>query len=1121
MLEELLLVCTFVGTKKEDVKFVRGEDCVAWLHDLQRALRRDESDERPVRVTLGSWKVFRSKLLPLAEESAGDPDATRTLIKIFVLLTMPLTPRAIDSLRSRTDEDQSSLRAAAASQVGQLADARHALSNKPKVLRMLLAFFQAPLSKRASERTDEDARDVELALTLLRNLVVPLPSVSARVDELVASSWDSLVVALEAELVLEVVAELACAVSLRENQPLNLILIEIFSSLFAQHAPIDVVAAEFAAPNQKETRYVGEDGEAEEAVSESAAVVTGPLIDALNRQRATRNLERSTRHPRFGSVLKVMSTPGGRREDKKDDDEGNDEKTSDKKNGGVRCVSGVKILTSRAAVVSGDFSSSQRAGRRRPIFIADRDVDRQRGRGRRKKRVDDCRGEGEERLFAAEDDEDDVEELDGARSATRPEEIVRFPTKSRLGAAARRARKALAALAKRLSTDACGELFESVKRELRLESSRVLPKDKHCFLALGEFFLAWRRERGNELSVGLAKAARAIVAKRDERRNALELFDVEDDEDEDDVDEDIKASYSTDEFFPKTMLRVLDVFSVKTVIDDIDFCLEHRRYREVERSTSVYKEMLRALETLKSGDRTERKDREKLLGKHTEASSYATLVSDGMFERIFFAAEPLDPLPKLLREWKAGRHTKRHACELVELVHVSSKLQPLAYVVKLASANTLDMYTSLVETYADNSPAVNHYVHSFLFKLARVPLSTNSTNESITPTSAHIRTLEPLLYTLRLFSAFSTILLDKSQDRALLPLAGLARDTLRHFDAHASKNPMLYVEALFPRGGNFAVKWCADLAAGYSGGFVQQTTDENDVDDGPKRTLLFGADREEEEEEEEEAEIDFDQTAKWDERAKERTLKKKKLSRWLPREDATLALLLAEEHQDSGSIDSIDIDAIVRLPVLLAHHANATAVKRRIGQLFKQAEKRESDESSSTSDKLRALSEHLKNKAKRKERTAFTKKTTKAKSRKDSYASPFGDDEDDEDEDSEDEDSEDDDSDDDEGPEDTVARKVTRKRKQSYSSPFGDEDEDEDDAAKGENATTRRVLKKHHGATAPPTLENENTHVDEEEDAEFEFDSENGDEEMDEERAAEELEAILLPIRYTCLFGTG
>lgn len=108
MLEELLLVCTFVGTQRaaSDAEggetlesFVRGEDCMAWLQDLQRTLRRDESDESSVRVTIGSWKVLRTKLLPIAEASAGDVNVTRTLIKIFVLLTMPLKNRAMDALR--------------------------------------------------------------------------------------------------------------------------------------------------------------------------------------------------------------------------------------------------------------------------------------------------------------------------------------------------------------------------------------------------------------------------------------------------------------------------------------------------------------------------------------------------------------------------------------------------------------------------------------------------------------------------------------------------------------------------------------------------------------------------------------------------------------------------------------------------------------------------------------------------------------------------------------------------------------------------------------------------------------------------------------------------------------
>ena len=149
MLDELLLVCTFVGTRKvnddeSDVKsFVRGEDCVAWLQDLQRALRRDDGDARAVRTTVGAWDVLRSKLLPLAEQSGNDLVATRTLCKIFVLLTMPLSDKCHQALAARPDpvkdkmrngealKKRQLLREAAERQARQLIEARLAFAERP------------------------------------------------------------------------------------------------------------------------------------------------------------------------------------------------------------------------------------------------------------------------------------------------------------------------------------------------------------------------------------------------------------------------------------------------------------------------------------------------------------------------------------------------------------------------------------------------------------------------------------------------------------------------------------------------------------------------------------------------------------------------------------------------------------------------------------------------------------------------------------------------------------------------------------------------------------------------------------------------------------------------------
>lgn len=227
-------------------------------------------------------------------------------------------------------------RAAAGEQVRHIADARVAITAKPKVLRVLLAFFQAPLAKRASERNGNDSRDVELALTLLRNLVAPLPKVNDHIDAIVDSSWDELVAALDKELMFEIVAALAAAVRRRENETLNLMLVEIFAALFTQHAPADVVAAEFN-DNAISSAIEHEVWQSEKRVAK------GPLVEALRRERSSRVLETSTRHPRFGSLLRLPPAPGT------EGDMGD-------------CVSGVTALASRAALLTGGITSTVSLG---------------------------------------------------------------------------------------------------------------------------------------------------------------------------------------------------------------------------------------------------------------------------------------------------------------------------------------------------------------------------------------------------------------------------------------------------------------------------------------------------------------------------------------------------------------------------------------------------------------------------------------------------------------------------------------------------------------------------------------------------------------------------------------
>ena len=102
MMNELLLVVSVLGShvSEEDEeggvseRFVPVADCLNWLQDLQRALRSDKDDLRPIANQLGTWKVVEEKLIPIALVKRDDPDTILTLAKLFVILTKPMTKPA-------------------------------------------------------------------------------------------------------------------------------------------------------------------------------------------------------------------------------------------------------------------------------------------------------------------------------------------------------------------------------------------------------------------------------------------------------------------------------------------------------------------------------------------------------------------------------------------------------------------------------------------------------------------------------------------------------------------------------------------------------------------------------------------------------------------------------------------------------------------------------------------------------------------------------------------------------------------------------------------------------------------------------------------------------------------
>eukprot|EP00977_Amphora_coffeiformis_P017307 scaffold5540_cov181-Amphora_coffeaeformis.AAC.10 len=91
VVDELLLVCSVIGSHDDDTgKFVPVTDCLKWLQDLQRALRRDDDLFRPISLLVGDWRIVETKLVPLALACRYDTPLLLTICKILVILTKPL-----------------------------------------------------------------------------------------------------------------------------------------------------------------------------------------------------------------------------------------------------------------------------------------------------------------------------------------------------------------------------------------------------------------------------------------------------------------------------------------------------------------------------------------------------------------------------------------------------------------------------------------------------------------------------------------------------------------------------------------------------------------------------------------------------------------------------------------------------------------------------------------------------------------------------------------------------------------------------------------------------------------------------------------------------------------------
>ena len=214
VVDELLLVCGVIGTTTNSGngnELVPVTDCLNWLQDLQRALRRDEDSYRPISLLLGKWKIVEQKLLPLVVTCRYDTPIILTVLKILVILTKPLAETSqragqmiIDTASSKSDPavvaQQIKLRQNAMSQAEQLMEYKRLItfhhtnfdkdeSTRSKgtgILSVFVSLLAEPLSKSGASRTDADHLTIELVLHLIRNLLSAHPLLNSTLSSYTA-----------------------------------------------------------------------------------------------------------------------------------------------------------------------------------------------------------------------------------------------------------------------------------------------------------------------------------------------------------------------------------------------------------------------------------------------------------------------------------------------------------------------------------------------------------------------------------------------------------------------------------------------------------------------------------------------------------------------------------------------------------------------------------------------------------------------------------------------------------------------------------------------------------------------------------------------------------------------
>lgn len=382
-------------------------------------------------------------------------------------------------------------------------------------------------------------------------------------------------------------------------------------------------------------------------------------------------------------------------------------------------------------------------------------------------------------------------------SATLPRDVA--------GPTSKRAKLALNSFCSKFVQDCYGPVMKSLKNEFRRDSNRLEDGDRTMFFRIVWFFHQWWRISREQKGESANKATSSAGAKSNEALVDAELE-------------------SAGESATHNIIFTMDVFMFNLVLNSTDEFFEHKKPAALAQSVALYTEMIQMLHVMyESKDSTER------------------MMALGLMDRLFYATEPLDRLPRLLSRWSPGMFSREYLCDLVECAHITWKLldtnaercletispdEPKRpqhavermnltasefdknhhFMRKFVSNQIVFMYTQLLSQYDVNAPHINRHIVAYFIRLSKFSINSANAeepdfddalgkNELATKPS----TMEPILYNIGLFTVLDRILNDpiireKEDFTALLMFAS---SFMNRFARAAEVNPMLFVEAMF------------------------------------------------------------------------------------------------------------------------------------------------------------------------------------------------------------------------------------------------------------------------------------------------------------------------------------